>query len=182
MAAGDRVVKERIPVTSVARTLLDLATVMNHRRLSRTFEEADRLGILRIQELEGLCDRNTGRKGTRMLRSLIIDAHRPTQTRSPLEQSFAALCHRHGLPQPVHNVRVLGREVDVLWPRQRLIVELDGFAFHRHRAAFERDRRRDAALQAAGYRIIRLTHRRLEQEPTTVVVELHRLLRQLRFE
>ena len=68
-------------------------------------------------------------------------------------------------------------EVDALWARERLIVELDGFAFHHHRTAFERDRARDAALQAAGYRVIRLTHRRLEQEPAAVAAEIRRLLR-----
>ncbi|MBW8059091.1 MAG: DUF559 domain-containing protein [Solirubrobacterales bacterium] len=66
-------------------------------------------------------------------------------------------------------------EVDALWPGQRLIVELDGFAFHRHRAAFERDRARDAALQATGYRVVRLTHRRLEQEDA-VATQLRDLL------
>ena len=68
-------------------------------------------------------------------------------------------------------------EVDALWARERLIVELDGFAFHHHRTAFERDRARDAALQAAGYRVIRLTHRRLEREPVAVAAEIRRLLR-----
>jgi very-short-patch-repair endonuclease len=68
-------------------------------------------------------------------------------------------------------------EVDAVWPRERLIVELDGFSFHGHRAAFERDRARDAALQAAGYRVIRLTHRRLEGEPAAVAADVARLLR-----
>lgn len=75
------------------------------------------------------------------------------------------------------NVTVDGLEVDALWPRERLIVELDGFAFHRHRAAFERDRARDAALQADGYRVIRLTWRRLEEDPAAVAAELSGLLR-----
>lgn len=97
-------------------------------------------------------------------------------TRSPLEDRFVAFCKRHGLPMPTINASLLDYEVDALWPAQRLIVELDGFAFHRHRAAFERDRARDAGLQAAGYRVVRLTHRRLEQEPTSVADELHRLL------
>jgi very-short-patch-repair endonuclease len=172
----DETEREGIPVTSVARTLFDLAEVVDARQLEKAFEEADRLGLLKLRELEALCERSKGRKGLRTIRALIATAHEPAMTRSRLEQQFAALCHRYGLPRPVRNVRFLGREADVVWPRQKLIVELDGFAFHRHRAAFERDRTRDARLQAAGYRVIRLTHRRLEDEPATVVEELRRLL------
>ena len=73
------------------------------------------------------------------------------------------------LPVPQTNVRVGRYEVDMLWPEQRLVVEIDGFAFHSSRAAFERDRRRDAALQALGYRVIRLTWSRLVDEPHAVV-------------
>jgi very-short-patch-repair endonuclease len=68
-------------------------------------------------------------------------------------------------------------EVDALWPREQPIVELDGFSFHRHRAAFERDRARDARLQAGGYRVVRLTYRRLADEPSSVAAEIRRLLR-----
>lgn len=77
-----------------------------------------------------------------------------------------------GLPTPEVNVRVAGHEVDLLWRAQRLVVEVDGFAFHSSRAAFERDRLRDADLLAAGYRVIRITWRRLTQEPEAVVASL----------
>jgi len=76
------------------------------------------------------------------------------------------------LPAPRTNARVQGHEVDLLWPAQRLIVEVDGHAFHHTRAAFERDRRRDAALIAAGHRVIRITWRRLTGEPKAVIAEL----------
>jgi very-short-patch-repair endonuclease len=104
-------------------------------------------------------------------------AKAPPKTRSPLEDRFARLCAKWQLPPPALNVTVLGREVDALWPRQQLIVELDGFAYHRHRAAFERDRARDAALQAAGYRVVRLTHQRMDSEVGSIAAELRRLLR-----
>jgi very-short-patch-repair endonuclease len=81
------------------------------------------------------------------------------------------------LPKPRTNVRVAGWEVDVLWPRERLIVEVDGYAYHGNRAAFERDRRKDAALTAAGYTVIRITWRQLKDEPLAVVALLARLIR-----
>jgi very-short-patch-repair endonuclease len=71
---------------------------------------------------------------------------------------------------------VLGYEVDAHWPDARLIVESDSWSFHHHRAAFERDRVRDAVLQADGYRVLRVTSRRLEREPRTVAAEIRRLL------
>jgi very-short-patch-repair endonuclease len=81
------------------------------------------------------------------------------------------------LPAPAFNCVVLDREVDAFWPRERLIVEMDGFAFHGHRAAFERDRVRDAALQVAGYRVLHLTWLRLEKEPTQIAGEIRSLLK-----
>ena len=97
-------------------------------------------------------------------------------TRSALEQRFVALCRTSSLPMPALNVSVAGFVVDALWPSERLVVELDGFAFHRTRQAFERDRARDAALQLAGYRVLRLTFRRVTREPTAVVRAIRELL------
>jgi very-short-patch-repair endonuclease len=74
------------------------------------------------------------------------------------------------------NVLVAGWEVDMAWPERRLVVELDGYAFHRHRAAFEADRERDSDLQLAGYRVLRITHRRMDREPAAVVHALRALL------
>jgi very-short-patch-repair endonuclease len=165
-----------IPVTSVARTLFDLAEVVNDERLERAFEEADRLRLLRIPELETVCARGYGRRALRPIRRLIDDARHPETTRSPLEDKVLELCREFELPMPVTGAHVLGHEVDAFWPAERLIVEADSVAFHSHRAAFERDRTRDAKRQVEGYRAIRLTHRRLEREPTEVATELRRLL------
>jgi very-short-patch-repair endonuclease len=77
---------------------------------------------------------------------------------------------------PERNVRIAGHEVDLLWRRERLVVEVDGFAHHSDRKAFERDRRRDADLIAAGYRVIRITWRQLVSEPEAVAVRLARAL------
>jgi very-short-patch-repair endonuclease len=173
----DRTVRAGIPVTTVARTLFDLAEFVDLNRLESAWEEADRLNLLRLSAVEGVCERGYGRRALRPIRGLLAEARASTITRSPLEDEFAAFCRTHRLPTPVFNTTVLGYEVDVLWPHQRLIVELDGFAFHRHHAAFQRDRARDAALQVAGYRAIRLTHHRLHNEATTVLQELRALLR-----
>ncbi len=167
--------RHAIPVTSVARTLLDTAELAPAPLFRRAFEQADRLGLLRLGELEEVCRRGEGRHGLAAVRNLIGE-ERDGFTRSPLEDRFSALCREHGLPAPARNVRLLGHEVDALWVDRRLVVELDGFAYHRHRAAFERDRARDAALQAAGYRVIRFTHRRLAREPAEVAQQLRALL------
>lgn len=168
--------RDAIPVTSLPRTLFDLAEVVDEHQLERAFEEADRLGLLELRTLERVCERSRGRHALGPIRRLVSAAYLPPSTRSPLEDRFVAFCREHRLPQPATNTSVLGLEVDALWPDALLIVELDGFSYHGHRAAFERDRARDAALQAAGYRVLRLTHRRLEQDGPAVADELRRLL------
>jgi very-short-patch-repair endonuclease len=176
MAPEDRAEVAGIPVTSVARTLFDLAEVVDEQRFERAFEEADRLHLLRMRELEDVCARGFGRRGIRPVRRLIEIARAPETPRTPLEDKVLALCRDHGLPLPATNVEVLGREVDAFWPAQRLMVEADSFSFHGHRAAFEGDRARDAVMQVEGYRVIRLTHRRMEREPEVIASELRRLL------
>jgi Transcriptional regulator, AbiEi antitoxin/Protein of unknown function (DUF559) len=172
----DRSLLAGIPVTSLARTIFDLAEVVDEDQLRRLSEEADRLGLLCVPELEAVCARCPGRRALRPIRRLIEDVHMPETTRSPLEDRVLDLCRKYELPAPATNVIVLGHEVDAFWPREKLIVEADSVAFHSHRAAFESDRARDAARQVEGYRVIRLTHRRLEREPSRVADELRRLL------
>jgi very-short-patch-repair endonuclease len=82
-----------------------------------------------------------------------------------------------GCPRPLANATVGRYEVDLLWPTERLVVEVDGYAYHRTRAAFERDRRRDADLQGAGYRVLRVTWRQLAREREAVVAQVARALR-----
>lgn len=173
----DRTKVDRIPVTTVARTLFDLAEVVEDKKLERAFEEADRLRLLRIPELEAVCVRCPGRRALRPIRRLINEFRAPEDTRSRLEDRVLDLCRAYDLPPPVTNVDVLGHEVDAFWPRERLIVEADSVAFHSHRAAFEEDRKRDALRQAEGFRVVRLTNRRLEREPAAIADELHRILK-----
>jgi very-short-patch-repair endonuclease len=167
-----------VPVTTVSRTLFDLAEVVDRQQLRRAWEEADRLGMLRLTAIEQICEQGYGRHALRPIRALLAEARTPAYTRSALEQRFAEFCRGHlaGLPPPQTNVLVLGLEVDAYWPSKHLVVELDGYAYHHHRAAFERDRARDAAMQAAGYRVLRITHRRLCEEPAAVASQLRRIL------
>jgi Transcriptional regulator, AbiEi antitoxin/Protein of unknown function (DUF559) len=173
----ERTTIDRIPVTTVARTLLDLAERVNGRTLKWAFEEADRRSLLDPRALEAVYARGLGRRGLKPFRLAIEEARLP-DSESPLEDRVLELCHDYNLPMPETNVTVLDREVDAFWPKQKLMVEADSFEFHAHRAAFERDRARDAAMQVAGYRVLRLTHRRLETEPAKVAAELRHLLAQ----
>jgi very-short-patch-repair endonuclease len=170
------VVHKGIPVTTPSRTLIDLAATMSARRLRQAVEATDRHRLLDVTELSRLLEASSGRKRTGRLASLLAD-HRPLpETRSELERRFLRLCRHAGLPPPAVNVPVAGLEVDFLWPEARLVIELDGYAFHRDRASFERDRRRDAILQLAGYRVLRVTHRRLVEEAASVVAELRTIV------
>jgi very-short-patch-repair endonuclease len=149
-----------IPVTSVARTLLDLAAVASPRELARLVDRAERLQVFDLRAVDEVLGRARGRRGARALRAAVAD-WRPRGTRSELEDRLADLVDASALDQPLYNVLVeaeRGRyEVDVLWQRQRVIVELDGFAYHRTRRDRERDAEKDADLELAGYRVVHVT-------------------------
>jgi hypothetical protein len=175
--AQDRAAVDGIPITSVARTLLDLAEVVSRRRLERAFEDADRRDLLDLTAVLGLLERSPGRRGHKPLGALLSERYRPlTGTRSGLERQFLRLRREVGLPPPLVNSQVAGYEVDMAWPDRRLVVELDSYAFHHTRAAFERDRARDAALQLQGYRVLRVTDRQLDDEPEAIVRTIRALL------
>lgn len=173
----DRAVVDGIPTTAPPRTLFDLAEVLPAGQLERAVEQAERLRLLDMRALQELCARSRGRRGLAVLSS-VFDAYRegPPPTRSELECRFLDLCREARLPAPAVNVLVAGLEVDAAWPDRKLVVELDGHAFHATRAAFERDRKRDAALLVSGFRVLRVTHRRLEKEPATVIETVRTLL------
>jgi very-short-patch-repair endonuclease len=174
----DRDERAGIPVTSVARTLFDLAEVVNTEQLEQAWEEADRLKMLRLGEVERVCERGYGRRALRPIRRLLTEARAVARTRSPLEDRFQRFSRFYDLPPHHTNVDVLGDEVDVLWPTAKLIVELDSWEFHSHRAAFQRDRARDTRHLVAGYRTIRVTHERLDTEHSTLATEIKQLLEQ----
>lgn len=171
----DCAICDGIPVTGVARTLLDLAEISDRRRVELAIGRADKLGLFDLRAIEALCARSHGRHGLANLTEALAQ-FLPDSVRSPLEYDLLAFCRDHGLPLPEVNVIVAGHEVDAAWVEARLIVELDSYEHHRGRAAFERDRIRDAELKLAGWEVIRITWRRLHDHPAAVASLLHRLL------
>jgi very-short-patch-repair endonuclease len=149
-----------IPVTSVARTMLDLAGVASRRELARLIDRAERLRLFDQTAVDEILSRTRGRRGARALRAAVA-GWRPRETRSELEDLFAELVDASRLDQPLYNVLVDGErdryEVDALWPKQRIVVEVDGFTYHRTRRDRERDAEKDADLELAGHRVVRLT-------------------------
>jgi very-short-patch-repair endonuclease len=176
LGAGEVAIRHGLRVTSPARTLLDLSATASERELRRAVEEALRTRLATAAELAALVASRARRPGTKALRELVTRDEAPALTRSEAEERLLELVRGAGLPAPVTNVRVGGYEVDALWRDRRLIVEVDGFAFHSTRAAFERDRRRDADLQALGYRVLRLTWRALQRDRDRVIAQLAQLL------
>jgi hypothetical protein len=174
---GELTERRRIPVTSVARTLFDFAEAVDLELLKSAWEETERLKLLRLREIESVCERSHGRRALRPIRLLLAEAIAAETVRSPLEERFRTFCRAAGIPAPATNVHVLGHEVDCLWPATKLIAELDSWEFHGHRSAFERDRARDPKFLLAGYRTIRVTNRRLDHEADQLAAEIGGLLR-----
>jgi very-short-patch-repair endonuclease len=140
-----------IPITTPARTLLDLSSHLSLDALDVALAEAL---VRKLVTLEHLQARATGN-----LRKLLTTA---APTKSKLERNLRRLLREHGLPQPISNGFVEGYEVDLHWPDLRLVAELDGYAFHAHRRAFETDRERDIVLATAGWQTVRVTDHQLE--------------------
>ena len=170
-----------IPVTTVPRTLLDLAAVLRPDQLEAAINEAETLRLTDPMSLADLAVRYPGRKGIGALRS-ILDEGRvgATLLRSELEERFLALVDRFGLPRPRTNehLEAGGRtfECDCVWHAERLIVELDGRRTHDTGRKFEADRARDRALQAAGWRVVRITWWQLERDASAVARDLRLML------
>ncbi len=175
---GDEMtVHDGIPVTTPARTLLDVAAVLDEHRLARAAERAEALRLTSPTSLAELVERYPRRKGTPNLKRLIeADRIVPTTTRSRLERRFLTFLDANELPRPLVNERVDPFTPDFRWTDQRLVVELDGFETHGTRAAFERDRARDRALLAAGWRVARITNRQLDDAPNDLAAELRAML------
>jgi very-short-patch-repair endonuclease len=176
-------VHEGIPVTSITRTLFDLAAVVSLGQLGRAVREAEARRLWDRLSLRDLLARHLRSPGAAAIRTLAdADAY---VTRSEFEERLWALLDAAALQRPLANVTVhLGErfiEVDFAWPHQRVVVELDGHATHGTRASFEEDRARDRALAAAGWRVIRLTWRQLRDEPEAVLRDLRAALASLTF-
>lgn len=139
-------------MTTPARTIADLKLVVSAAQLRRAIRQAEVLGLNTGPGIEG------------------------DGTRSELERQFLLLCHRHRLPPPEVNVRIAGLLVDFAWIDRRLIVETDGYKFHRGRAAFENDKARDLRLRERGFDVMHLSYRQVLEEPEQVANILRREL------
>jgi very-short-patch-repair endonuclease len=174
-------VEDGIPVTTVARTLVDLTDVLGSDRVLRALREAEFLRLLDRDALNAAVQRAHGRQRLGALKQAMA-AHTPGQiVRGELEHRFLELVRQAGLPAPKRtNTKVMARgrtyEIDCLWPAQRVAVELDGRAAHARTLAFEEDRRKDAALNAIGLRPLRFTWFRVTNEPADVIAELEATL------
>jgi predicted transcriptional regulator of viral defense system len=177
MTSADWTKRDGIPVTSVARTLIDLAAVVKPRELVKALEQAQRLRLFDLRAVQELLQRSRGRLGAKALRAGLAELnHEPPDTRSPLEDEFVDFCEQRHILPPQLNVVIADFCVDAAWPDKKVVVELDSRTHHTGIHAFEEDRKRDAKLQVAGHRIVRVTRHRLRHEADDLEVDLRRLL------
>ena len=176
VAEDERGVIDGIPVTSVFRTIFDLAAVVTVRDLERAWHEAEVRGLRDRVSLPMLLERYPGRRGTRNLRALLESPEPVGWTRNDFEEAFLALVVACGLPRPRMNadLALRGRfyEIDALWEQQRVAVELDSRGVHGTKKRFESDRHRDRILVAEGWKTMRVTWRQLQEEPEEIAADL----------
>jgi putative AbiEi antitoxin of type IV toxin-antitoxin system/uncharacterized protein DUF559 len=170
-------VKDGIPVTTPARTVLDLAVKLGGRPLEKVLDRTELLELADYPALRAMARAHPSHRGApELLRTLNTHHAGTTLTKSELEERFLALCRAHNLPTPLANTWPSGKEVDFRFPGHDLIVEADSWTHHRSRAAFENDHARDAHHALAGYRTLRFTHRQLADEPATVAATIAAIL------
>jgi hypothetical protein len=179
LPADEVTVHHGISTTTVPRTLLDLASVLTPHQLARAVNEAEVQRLHDPLSLDALLERYPRRPGVPALRAILGQS--ATLTRGELEKRFREFLIKAGLPLLEANAGVqvdgVWYEVDCLWREQRLIAELDGRTTHGTTQAFETDRARDRILQAAGFRVVRITWRQLHESPAAVAADLRALLR-----
>jgi len=181
LTARDVTRHERIPCTTLARTLLDLAALVDRRALERAVQRAEELRIFDLDALRELLRRNPRRRGRRALRTVLADYSLPSATRSAAEERMLELITVAGLPKPRVNAWIplddnTGYEADFLWQDAQLIVEIDGRAHHARRRAFAHDRQRDRRLALAGFETRRYAASELTSQPERVIAELRSFL------
>jgi very-short-patch-repair endonuclease len=177
LTAQDHTTVDGIPVTSIERTVLDLAALYSHQRLRTTLEAAQRRDLLDSRRVDALLARNRGHHGAVRLKRAVSELHGEAPwTQSDLERAFLELVREAGLPEPRTNVLVDGELVDVYWPAHNLVVELDSYGYHRDRRSFEDDRRKDTKHLLAGRRSIRVTGSRVKYERRKLLIDLRTLI------
>lgn len=177
IGTGERTALDHIPVTTVARTLLDLAEVVPAPELDRAIHQAYRLRRFSGDAVAECIAAHPARNGAARLRRALTDhPSGASRTRSWLEIRMLALCREHGLPLPQVNVQIEGRERDLYWPDHALVVEVDGRHEHLTPLAFETDHERDIELSEAGYTTRRFTYRQLTERPEWVAARIRAAL------
>jgi len=181
--APDEVTKaDALPVTTVPKTIFDMAASSSLDRVESMLREAEYRQLYDRLSLPALLERYPGRRGTRRIRTALerVEALPSGRPKSPLEERFLPFLRNHGLPRPRLNDWIVldaGRfQVDCHWPGTGQIVELDGWAGHGTRSAFRGDRARDRVLCVAGYAVTRIAWAQLEDEPEAIAADLHVLL------
>ena len=170
LSAADVMAVDGIPVTTVARTLVDLGDVTNRRAVETAVEQAEVLRLFDQKAIDDAIRRAGPRRGTGLLSSVLHDENTgQTLTESALEEAFLAIVRRAGLQDPEVNTWITlpdgtPARIDFLWREQRLAVEIDGHPFHRTRQSRERDARRDQLVRLAGYEPLRFTGRQVARE------------------
>jgi predicted transcriptional regulator of viral defense system len=176
----DRAMVEGIPVTSVARTQLDLAWKTRGDQLGRVLARSEELGLFDLQALHEVIERNRGHHGAKRLRKALAIYEAPIYSRSEFERRFVRRLVDAGLPRPATGWNVVGHEVDVFWPELDFGIELDAYETHGTRDAFERDHDRDLDFAAAGVETIRISERQFRREPGEMVERVAKLLERRR--
>lgn len=171
--------REGIPVTSPIQTLIDLAARHGRAAMERSINEADKLGLVRTDDLRAALDDHRGEAGVARLRA-ILDRRTFRYTRSELERAFLPLARQAGLSLPRTSVYVNGYEVDFHFPDLGLVVETDGLTYHRTPAQQASDRKRDQDHTATGLTCLRFTHGQVKYEPADVVRALRATAARLR--
>lgn len=172
LPAWMRTRSDRLAVTTVARTLLDIAGSTSRRSVEACLDRAERMEILDLGAIEAVLAHQRRSRAAATLRAATEIYRAPVFSRARSERLLLALVRRAGLPLPTLNAIVAGHEIDAYWERERFAVEVDGWGPHRTRAAFERDPLKQEDLLLHGIASIRVTARRIEREPRSVAERL----------
>lgn len=175
LLASERTTWNRIPITTPARTLLDLAATLDSALLSRAVHEAQIRHQVTPAAIAALTERHPNARGATRLRRIATGDTRTTLSR--LESEFLKVLEKAKLPLPNTNQKTDGRYVDCRWPGRRLTVELDSFGYHNSRHSWELDRRREREAYARGDQLRRYTWADVCEDPRQMLSELQRLLR-----
>ncbi len=172
----ERMVVGGVPITTPGRTLMDMTVKVGIRELETMVARAQRAEILDEDRLFAMLERYRGRPGIAALRAVMEIPGGPAMIRSEAESRFLALVRKAGLPTPRANLKVGRYELDFFWPHERIAVEVDGYGYHSSRTRFEGDRRRDAWLNARGFKVIRLSWRQIVESPVPTIVQVGQAL------